>query len=100
MVGILHGQAVLVTGAGRGIGRAAALAVAREGASVVVADLAIVGADETAALIRAAGGAATVVNGDVSRPEVVKAWVNMVRETYGRMDCAVKCGHLQRLGRR
>jgi len=61
---LLKSKIVLVTGAGAGIGRAAALAFAREGAGLVVAD--IVAADETAAMIRAAGASAIAVKCDVT----------------------------------
>jgi NAD(P)-dependent dehydrogenase (short-subunit alcohol dehydrogenase family) len=86
---MLDGKAALVTGAGRGIGRAIAVAFAREGASVVVADIIREGAEETVDLITSAGGTATYVTGDVSRPDLVKSWVGKVEEAYGRIDCAV-----------
>ncbi|MFN3743138.1 MAG: glucose 1-dehydrogenase [Hyphomicrobiaceae bacterium] len=88
MAGLLEGKAALVTGGARGIGRAAALAFAREGARLVVSDLLAEGAQETVAMINAGGGQAVSVSGDVTKPELVKAWVDTVVKTYGRIDCA------------
>jgi NAD(P)-dependent dehydrogenase (short-subunit alcohol dehydrogenase family) len=86
---MLDGKAALVTGGGRGIGQAIALALSREGASVVVADIRSQSAEETVELITSAGGSATAVTGDVTRPDLVAAWVRRVEEAYGRIDCAV-----------
>jgi NAD(P)-dependent dehydrogenase (short-subunit alcohol dehydrogenase family) len=61
MVGQFDGNVALVTGAGSGIGRASALAFARQGARVVVVDVAAEGAEETVCLISAAGGVAIFV---------------------------------------
>ncbi len=88
MAGMLEGKAALITGGARGIGRAAALAFAREGARVVVSDLQADGAQETVAMINAGGGQAVSVSGDVTKPELVKAWVETVVKTFGRIDCA------------
>ena len=68
----------MITGSGGGIGRAAAIEFAREGASVVVADIQRPGALETAGQIQAAGGRAHAVETDVADPESVR---NLVRET-------------------
>jgi NAD(P)-dependent dehydrogenase (short-subunit alcohol dehydrogenase family) len=88
MAGLLEGKAALITGGARGIGRAASLVFAREGARVVVADLRGEGAQETVAMINAGGGQAVSVNGDVTKPAVVKAWVDTVVKSFGRIDCA------------
>ncbi len=88
MAGMLEGKAALITGGARGIGRAAALAFAREGARVVVSDLQADGAQETVAMINAGGGQAVSVSGDVTKPELVKDWVETVVKTFGRIDCA------------
>jgi NAD(P)-dependent dehydrogenase (short-subunit alcohol dehydrogenase family) len=88
MAGLLDGKAALITGGARGIGRAAALAFAREGARVVVADLHAEGAQETVAMINAGGGQALSVHGDVTEPDVVKSWVGATVKTFGRIDCA------------
>lgn len=81
-------KVVLVTGGGGGIGRGAALAFARAGAKVVVADIAAAAGEETAALVLAAGGQATFVRTDVTRADQVQAMVAQAVATYGRLDCA------------
>ena len=63
------GQVAFVTGGANGIGRAAALAFAREGASVVVADVSEQGNQETVRLIEEQGGKAVAVRCDVTRAE-------------------------------
>ena len=67
------GKVAFVTGAANGIGRATALAFARQGASVVIADVAEQGNRETARLIEEADGRALAVRCDVSRAEDIKA---------------------------
>ncbi len=66
MAGRLHTKVALVTGGGSGIGRASALAFAREGAKMVVADVDEEGGEETVRLFEAAGEAALFVRTDVS----------------------------------
>ena len=82
------GKSGLVTGAGGGIGRATALAFAREGASVALADIDVAGGEETARLIREAGGEAAFVETDVARTAAVKAAVEFTVNRYGRLDFA------------
>lgn len=82
------GKVALVTGGSSGIGRASALAFAREGATVVVADVDIEGGEETAHLISGAGGNAAFIRTDVSRAGDVEGLVERTVETYGRLDCA------------
>jgi NAD(P)-dependent dehydrogenase (short-subunit alcohol dehydrogenase family) len=84
----LQGKVAIVTGAGSGIGRAASLAFAREGARVLVADVVVEGGEETAKMVREAGGQAIFVKTDVSRAEDVKAMVDSTISSFGRLDCA------------
>ncbi len=92
MAGIVEGKVALVTGGGGGIGRAAALAFAREGARVAVADFAAAAAHDTVALINApgaiGGGQAITLTGDVTRAEDVRAMIADTITAYGRLDCA------------
>jgi NAD(P)-dependent dehydrogenase (short-subunit alcohol dehydrogenase family) len=88
MVGMLDGKSALITGGGGGIGRAAALAIAREGARVAVADLMAEAARETVALVNAAGGQAISLSGDMSRDADVHAMIKAVVGAHGRLDCA------------
>src|SRR5947208_10887870 len=88
MTGIVEGKIALVTGGGSGIGRAAAQALAREGARVAVADFAAAAAHDTVALINAAGGQAITLTGDVTRAEDVRSMVQDTVTAYGRLDCA------------
>ncbi|MBM4445155.1 MAG: SDR family oxidoreductase [Chloroflexi bacterium] len=87
-MGTLDAKVALVTGGSSGIGRAAALAFAREGARVVVSDIVEEGGRETLDMIRKAGGEAIFVKVDVIRAEEVEAMVKRTVETYGRLDCA------------
>lgn len=79
------GKSVIVTGAGSGIGRAAARLFAAEGASVVAADL-TEGVDETAALIAEAGGTATAIRIDAGSEADVARAVALACERYGGLD--------------
>jgi NAD(P)-dependent dehydrogenase (short-subunit alcohol dehydrogenase family) len=88
MAGMLDGKAALITGAGGGIGRAAALVFAREGARLAVADLAPEAVAETMALVNAAGGQAISYSGDVTDAATVRAMVDGTVAAYGRIDCA------------
>src|SRR5882724_3072620 len=88
MAGMLDGKVALITGGARGIGRGTALLFAREGAQVAVADLSADGVKETAALITKAGGEATAIVVDVSKPADVSAMMAATLAAYGRLDCA------------
>src|SRR5262249_26391636 len=88
MAGLLDGKSALITGGGGGIGRATALAFAREGARVAVADLVEEAARETVALVNAAGGQAISLSGDVTQDADVRAMTEAVTRTYGRLDSA------------
>jgi len=82
------GKVAFVTGAGGGIGRATALAFAREGACVVVADISEQNLRETARLIEGLSGRALAVRCDVTRVEDVKSALERTIETFGRLDVA------------
>jgi NAD(P)-dependent dehydrogenase (short-subunit alcohol dehydrogenase family) len=86
--GDFTGKVAFVTGAANGIGRATALAFAREGASVVVADVSEKTNDETARMIQDRGGHALAVRCDVTRREDVKAALDKTVEGFGRLDFA------------
>jgi NAD(P)-dependent dehydrogenase (short-subunit alcohol dehydrogenase family) len=81
-------QVAMVTGAGSGIGRSAALLFARRGAKVVVADITADGGEETVQMIRDQGGESLFVQADVSKAADVEALIKKTVKTYGRLDCA------------
>jgi NAD(P)-dependent dehydrogenase (short-subunit alcohol dehydrogenase family) len=82
------GRVAFVTGAGGGIGRATAVAFAREGAPVVVADVAEQANRETARLIEQAGGQALAVRCDVTDADEIEAALRTTVERFGRLDVA------------
>jgi len=82
----LSGKIALITGAGGGIGRAAATLFAREEASVVINDWNAESGEETVRRIREAGGEALFVGADVSEPEQVQAMIRQTIEAHGRLD--------------
>ena len=87
-MGTLSGKVALVTGGGSGIGRAAARALAREGARVVVAGRRKDALDETARQIREAGGEALAVAADVTREQDVTQLIAVTVQTFGGLDIA------------
>ena len=86
--GSYSGKVAFVTGAAGGIGRAAALAFAREGASVAVSDVSEQNVRETARIIEESGGRALAVGCDVTRTEDVKAALGKTVDAFGRLDVA------------
>ena len=83
-----EGKTALVTGGASGIGKAVALALAAEGANVVVADLHLEPAQSVMDEITASGGQAVVVAGNVADPDDVKNAVDTAVRTYGGLHCA------------
>jgi len=88
-MGKLEGKVAIVTGAGRGIGKAIALAFAKEGANVAIAELMPESAEKTAKEIRALGRQALVVKTDVRISSDVEAMVNKTIEKFGKIDILV-----------
>lgn len=95
----MQGQVVLVTGASRGIGRAIALALGTEGATVAVNySRSPEAAEAVVQEINALGGDALAVAGDMSQPEAVEALFAQVMETWGRLDVLVSNAGITRDG--
>jgi 3-oxoacyl-[acyl-carrier protein] reductase len=87
---ILQGQVAIITGASRGIGRAIALELATQGASIVVNYASSSGAaDAVVAEINAAGGQSIALKADVSKVEEVEGLFNATMEKFGRLDILV-----------
>jgi NAD(P)-dependent dehydrogenase (short-subunit alcohol dehydrogenase family) len=86
MAGRFAGSVVIITGGGTGIGRATALAFAREGASVVIGNRDAERGAATVATIAAAGGVARFVPTDVARPEDVARLIAAAVTEFGRLD--------------
>ncbi|MDR2881702.1 MAG: SDR family oxidoreductase [Azoarcus sp.] len=92
----LAGKAALVTGAGQGVGRGIALALAREGAHVAVVGRTLAKCERTAAEIAAAGGRAIALGCDVASREQVETTVAATVAAFGRLDILVNNAHTSR----
>lgn len=85
----LGGKVAIVTGAGRGIGRAIAIAYAREGAAVVVDDLSHSLAEETARRIQTAGGLAIAVGADIAKLDEHESLIETALTSFGSLNILV-----------
>ncbi len=88
MPGRFEGKVAMVTGGGSGMGEAASLAFAREGAKVVVVDVSPDSGSDTAARIERADGQALYLQADVSSESDVESAVRAAVDAYGALDCA------------
>ena len=88
MAGMMTGKIALVTGGSSGIGRATCARFAQEGATVVLAARRVAEGEQTAQLVREAGGEALFVRADIAQPADVQALVTTCLERYGRLDYA------------
>ncbi len=88
-MGLLEGKVVVVTGAGRGIGRGEALEVARQGAAVVVAEFDRAAGAEVVEELEAAGGAAVLISGDIADAESAQRLVSTAVGEFGQLDAVV-----------
>lgn len=96
-MGRLDGKVAIVTGSGRGIGRAVAIAFASEGAKVTIAELDIEPAEEVVIEIKSRGGLAIAVPTDVSNRESVKKTVETTIKEFGQVDILVNNAGILRL---
>ncbi|GAG41498.1 unnamed protein product, partial [marine sediment metagenome] len=85
----LENKVGIVTGGGRGIGRGISMCLAEEGADIVLADIDIESAEQTAGEIEAMGRRALVVRTDIVRGDEVQAMVARVLDAFGRIDILV-----------
>ncbi len=92
----LEGKVAIVTGAGRGLGKGIAVKLAKEGAKVIVSDVATDNAEECVKEIRDAGGDATAFCGNIAKLDEVNALFNKTVETYGKVDIVVNNAGINR----
>lgn len=85
----LSGKIAVVTGAGRGLGKAIAEVLAERGAHVVITDRTLEPAQQAAASIQAAGGKASSISFDVAEPNQVEEAFEIIRQEHGRVDILI-----------
>ncbi|MHA1579722.1 MAG: SDR family NAD(P)-dependent oxidoreductase [Candidatus Freyarchaeota archaeon] len=93
----LGGRVALITGAGSGVGRAISVRYAKEGADILVNDINLEGANETAKMIRELGRKALVIWADVGNSAEVEAMVEKAYNEWGRIDILVNNAGISRL---
>lgn len=91
MDGMLAGKVALITGTGSGVGRAAAVLFAREGAKVITSDIDVAGGDNSLEMVENEGGKGIFVETDVTDRDAVDALVRAGVDAFGRLDCAFNC---------
>ncbi|HLT73107.1 MAG: SDR family oxidoreductase [Cyclobacteriaceae bacterium] len=91
----LENRTIVITGAGSGIGKACAIEFAREGGSVIVADINFQAAVQTAQEIKDNNGTAFAFRVDVSKPDSVAALVDTTIKTYGKIDSLINNAAIQ-----
>ncbi|MCE5170530.1 glucose 1-dehydrogenase [Paenibacillus profundus] len=95
----LEAKVCIITGAGSGIGRSTALRFAKEGATIVVADIQSEGGQETVRMIEELGGKSMFIQVDVTSPEEAKAMADAVVKQYGRIDVLFNNAGVSGVGR-
>jgi NAD(P)-dependent dehydrogenase (short-subunit alcohol dehydrogenase family) len=91
----MEGKVILVTGAGKGIGRSVAEAFASRGAVVAANDVSPINLDETVQRIRAAGGRVKDYVEDIAKKMTVQTLLKQVQDDWGRIDVLVNCAEVE-----
>jgi NAD(P)-dependent dehydrogenase (short-subunit alcohol dehydrogenase family) len=94
-MGDFTGKVILITGAGKGTGRAVAEAFAAQGATVAAADVTPINLDETIARITASGGRVKAYIADIAKKLPIQGLLNQVLDDYGQIDVLVNCAEVE-----